>query len=170
MFTLHLMWLREPFHRQPQSFFICRNVYTYLSPPIISLPWFLEQHENKAKFRFLFVRKHSKKQKTIGVLPISRIMLKCWNTKWSLRRQLSTTFLSQLCSTWCVDMSLELFEFHNFNIRTWPKEAYNKNEIFLWLEILKKHFHVRVPVLACTRAPVCERVETQKHWIQIDNL
>ena len=37
--------------------------YTCPSPPMISLPWFPEQHENEANFLFSFVQKHSKKTK-----------------------------------------------------------------------------------------------------------
>ena len=129
---------------------------------------FQSNMKTRQNFVFCLYENVAKKQKTIGVRPISRIIRKCWNTKWSLRSQLSTTCLSLLCSTWCVGLSLELFEFHKFNIRILPKEASNKNEIFLWLEILEKHSHVWVPRLglAWTSAPVCKRVETHKHWNQ----
>ena len=60
------------------------------------------------------------------------------NTKWPSRRQLSATCLSPLCSTWCLGLALELFELHIFDIQTWPKEASNKNEIFLWLAKIGK--------------------------------
>ena len=81
------------------------------------------------------------------------------NTKWPSRRQLSATCLSPLCSTWCLGLALELFELHIFDIRTWPKEASNKNEIFQRLAKSGRAITPMwgVPVLACTCALVCER-------------